>query len=66
MMWYLRKTTDDAELLAKLERRHAERKANANDKKKTSSLMERLQAMQEKQLEILKQQQEAQNQKNGN
>ena len=66
MMWYLRKTTDDDELLAKLERRHAERKANANDKKKTSSLMERLQAMQEKQLEILKQQQEAQNQKNGN
>ena len=66
MMWYLRKTTDDAELLAKLERRHAERKANVNEKKKTSSLMERLQAMQEKQLEILKQQQEAQNQKNGN
>ena len=66
MMWYLRKTTDDAELLAKLERRHAERKANANEKKKTSSLMERLQAMQEKQLEILKQQQEAQNQKSGN
>lgn len=66
MMWYLRKTTDDAELLAKLERRHAERKANANEKKKTSSLMERLQAMQEKQLEILKQQQEAQNQTNGN
>ena len=66
MMWYLRKTTDDAELLAKLERRHAERKANANEKKKTSSLMERLQAMQEKQLEILKQQQEAQNQKNDN
>ena len=66
MMWYLRKTTDDTELLAKLERRHAERKANANEKKKTSSLMERLQAMQEKQLEILKQQQEAQNQKNGN
>lgn len=66
MMWYLRKTTDDAELLAKLERRHAERKANANEKKKTSSLMERLQAMQEKQLEILKQQQETQNQKNGN
>ena len=66
MMWYLRKTTDDAELLAKLERRHAERKANVNEKKKTSSLMERLQAMQEKQLEILKQQQEAQNQKNSN
>ena len=66
MLWHLRKTTDDAELLAKLERRHAERKANVNEKKKTSSLMERLQAMQEKQLEILKQQQEAQNQKDSN
>ena len=60
MMWYLRKTTDDAKLLAKLEKRHAERKANAGNKKKTSSLMGRLQAMQEKQLEILRQQQEAQ------
>lgn len=63
MMWFLRKTTDDAKLLAKLEKRHAERKANAGQKKKTSSMMERLQAMQEKQLEILRQQQEAQNQK---
>ena len=60
MMWFLRKTTDDAKLLAKLEKRHAERKASAGDKKKTSSLMERLQAMQEKQMEILRQQQEAQ------
>ena len=60
MMWFLRKTTDDAKLLAKLEKRHAERKATAGDKKKTSSLMGRLQAMQEKQLEILRQQQEAQ------
>ena len=60
MMWYLRKTTDDDKLLAKLEKRHAERKANVGKKKKTSSIMERLQAMQEKQLEILKQQQEAQ------
>ena len=60
MMWFLRKTTDDAKLLAKLEKRHAERKASAGEKKKTSSLMERLQAMQEKQLEILRQQQEAQ------
>lgn len=58
MMWFLRKTTDDAELLRKLEKRHAERKANVGDKKKTSSIMGRLQAMQEKQLEILRQQQE--------
>ena len=64
MMWFLRKTTDDAKLLAKLEKRHAERKASAGDKKKTSSIMERLQAMQEKQLEILKQQQERQQQTN--
>ncbi len=63
MMWFLRKTTDDTELLSKLERRHAERKASAGDKKKTSSIMERLQAMQEKQMEILKQQQERNNQK---
>ena len=61
MMWYLRRTTDDEKLLAKLELRHAERKATAGDKKKTSSMMERLQAMQEKQLEILRQQQEARN-----
>ena len=63
MMWFLRKTTNDDELLRKLELRHAERKANAGDKKKTSSIMERLQAMQEKQMEILKQQQERNNQK---
>ncbi len=60
MMWFLRKTTDDHVLLEKLEKRHEERKLNMGDKKKTSSIMERLQAMQEKQLEILKQQQEAQ------
>ncbi len=58
MMWFLRKTTNDEELLRKLEQRHAERKASAGDKKKTSNIMERLQAMQEKQLELLKQQQE--------
>ena len=63
MMWFLRKTTNDDELLRKLEARHAERKANAGDKKKASSIMERLQAMQEKQMEILKQQQERNNQK---
>lgn len=58
MMWFLRKTTDDAKLLEKLEKRHAERKANTNEKKKTSSLMDRLQAMQQKQMEILQKQQE--------
>lgn len=64
MMWFLRKTTDDAKLLEKLEKRHAARKIDTNDKKKTSSIMGRLQAMQEKQMEILRQQQEQQNKNN--
>lgn len=63
IMWVLRKTTDDAKLLAKLEKRHAERKANANTKKSSTSMMDRIQAMQQKQMEILRQQQEAQNNK---
>lgn len=57
MMWYLRKTTDDAKLLSKLEQRFKDRKQNP---KKSSSMMEKFQAMQEKQMEILRQQQEAQ------
>ncbi len=57
MMWYMRKSTNDADLLAKLEARHKERKSN-NSSKKGSSMMQRLQAMQEKQMEILKKQQE--------
>lgn len=60
MMWWLRKSTDDAKLLAKLEDRHKQRKAQAATGKKPSSMMSRLQAMQEKQMEILRQQQEAQ------
>ncbi|MBQ9642000.1 MAG: membrane protein insertase YidC [Bacteroidaceae bacterium] len=60
MMWYLRKSTDDAKLLAQLEERHKQRKQQAATGKKPSSMMSRLQAMQEKQLEILRQQQEAQ------
>src|SRR5574344_391682 len=64
MMWFLRKTTDDAKLLEKLEKRHAARKIDTNDKKKTSSIMGCLQAMQEKQREILRQQQEQQNKNN--
>lgn len=54
MMWYLRKTTDDAKLLEKLEARYRERKQNP---KKSSGMMEKFQAMQEKQMEILRQQQ---------
>ena len=60
MMWYLRKTTDDSKLLERLEARYKERKANP---KKTSSMMERMQAMAAQQQEILKKQQEAQQHK---
>lgn len=63
MMWYLRKTTDDAALLKKLEERHKIRQQQAATGKRPSSMMSRLQAMQEKQLEILRQQQEAQKRK---
>ena len=57
MMWYLRKTTDDKKLLERLEARFKERKANP---KKTSNMMERMQAMAAQQQEILRKQQEAQ------
>lgn len=63
MMWYLRKSTDDNKLLAELEARHQMRKQQQASGKRTSSMMERLQAMQEKQMEILRQQQEAQRQR---
>lgn len=63
MMWYLRKTTDDTKLLAQLEKRYQERKANNSGVQKTSSLMGRLQAMAEKQQEIVRQQQEEQQRK---
>lgn len=63
MMWWLRKTTDDSKLLAKLEERHKLRQKQAASGKRPSSMMSRLQAMQEKQLEILRQQQEAQKKK---
>lgn len=66
LMWYLRKSTDDAKLLAQLEERHKIRKQEVASGKRQSSMMERLQAMQEKQMEILKQQQEAQRQRDLN
>ncbi len=44
IMWYLRKTTDDAKLLAKLE---AYREAHKNDAKKPSGMAARLAALQE-------------------
>lgn len=63
LMWFLRKTTDDAKLLAQLEERHKIRKQQVASGKRPTSMMERMQAMQQKQMEILKQQQEAQRQR---
>lgn len=54
IMWTLRKTTDDAKLLAMLEKRYKE---NQNNPKKMSGLAARLEAMQ-KQAEELKRQRE--------
>ncbi len=48
IMWTLRKTTDDAKLLAILEKRYQENKSNPQ--KKASGLMARMQALQEMQL----------------
>ena len=62
MMWYLRRSTDDAKLLSKLEARHKERKANPQ-RGGGSSMMSRLQRMAEQQQEILRQQQEQQHKK---
>jgi len=64
MMWFLRKTTNDDKLLAKLEKRYQERKANGTGINKTSSMMGRLQALAEKQQEMLRQQQEEQQKRN--
>lgn len=47
-MWYLRKTTDDTKLLAKLE---AYKQKHKNDPKKTSGLAARLEALQKMQEE---------------
>lgn len=46
MMWFLRKTTDDAKLLAELE---AYREKHKNDPKKTSGLAQRMEALQKQQ-----------------
>lgn len=50
IMWALRKTTDDKKLLATLEARYQENKANP---KKVSGFAARLQAMQEQQQEMM-------------
>lgn len=63
MMWYLRHTTDDEKLLAKLEARFKERKS-AGPSKRGGSLMERMQAMAEQQQEIVRRQKEEQERRN--
>ena len=55
-MWYLRKTTDDKKLLAKLQANYQANKNNPN--KKTSGLAARLEALQKQQEEIMKRQQQ--------
>ena len=59
-MWYLRKTTDDQKLLAKLEAYYEKNKNNPD--KKPSGLAARLQALQEQQQAILEQQRKAKGQ----
>ncbi|MBR1712982.1 MAG: membrane protein insertase YidC [Alloprevotella sp.] len=54
-MWYLRRTTDDAKLLAKLEENYKANKNNPN--RKPGGLAARLQALQEQQEELKKRQQ---------
>ncbi len=56
-MWYLRKTTDDAKLLAKLEENYRANKNNPN--RKMGGLAARLEALRKQQEEMLKAQQAA-------
>ena len=53
-MWYLRRTTDDEKLLAKLEANFKARKADPN--RKPTGLAARLAALQEQQEELRKKQ----------
>lgn len=62
IMWYLRKTTDDKKLLAKLEANYQANKANPN--KKMSGMAARLEALQKQQQAILEEQKKKQAQKN--
>lgn len=57
-MWYLRKTTDDAKILAKLEAYYQKNKNNP--KKKSGGLAARMLALQEQQQSMLEQQRKAQ------
>lgn len=62
IMWYLRKTTDDKKLLAKLEANYQANKANPN--KRVSGMAAKLEALQKRQEEILEEQKRRQGQKN--
>lgn len=62
IMWIFRLRTNDAALLAKLEKRKAERKADPKKAGK-ASFQERLQKLAEQQQEILRQQEEAKRRK---
>ena len=62
VMWYLRKSTDDAKLLAKLEANYEANKHNPA--KRQSGLAARLAALQEQQEELRKRQQQQRNPKN--
>ena len=63
MMWYLRKSTDEVKLLAQLEENRKKRKEQAANGKKPSNMFARMQELQQKQLEKLQEQQNAQNKK---
>ena len=60
IMWFLRKTTDDKKLLAKLE---ANYEANKNNPKKMSGLASRLEAMQKQQQAMIEEQNRKKQQK---
>ena len=56
-MWFLRRTIDDKKLLAKLEQNY---KANKENPKKLSGMAARLEALQKKQEEMMKMQEQRQ------
>ena len=62
IMWLLRKTTNDEKLLAILEARYKENKANP---KKVSGLAARLEAMQKQQQEMMRKREELDRKKRG-
>ena len=62
IMWLLRKTTNDAKLLAKLEKHYKENKDNP---KKLSGMAARLQAMQEQQQEMQRKREELERRRRG-